>query len=255
MNWRHGSNRKEMEITMSNNSANRSEVIPFGKYKGQPAEVLMNDPKYVEWLNGQGWVKEKYPQFYTVIINNFQEPSDTPEHNAIQALFLDDELCKKLLSTVFNVRNSKHMLRGFVSKTFEFHGIDVFIKFSRFSPSKYLEYVSWCKRSNRKADSSCIESATDEGCCGVEIKPSIGDDFPSILRQCRGMFGGSLFHLIGGKISCVVFRDFTATNVTIDQVREMFKHSDVILISLAEIEQAGIDTRFDDWHKANVVNK
>ena len=30
-----------------------SELIPFGKYKGQPVEVLAQDKGYVEWLTAQ----------------------------------------------------------------------------------------------------------------------------------------------------------------------------------------------------------
>jgi uncharacterized protein (DUF3820 family) len=29
-------------------------VVPFGKYKGQPVEVLAQDPQYVEWMLLQG---------------------------------------------------------------------------------------------------------------------------------------------------------------------------------------------------------
>jgi hypothetical protein len=48
------------------------------------------DESYVQWLLAQDWVKAKYGNFYTLIVNNFTEPDETPEHNALQALFLDD---------------------------------------------------------------------------------------------------------------------------------------------------------------------
>ncbi len=44
--------------------------ITFGKYKGQPVEVLVQDPEYVVWLVQQPWVKEKFPQLYTDITTN-----------------------------------------------------------------------------------------------------------------------------------------------------------------------------------------
>jgi hypothetical protein len=31
-----------------------SEIIPLGKYKGQPIEVLAGDPRYADWLRQQG---------------------------------------------------------------------------------------------------------------------------------------------------------------------------------------------------------
>src|SRR4051812_30049904 len=66
---------------------NASQVIPFGKYKGQAAEVLRSDPAYVQWLSGQDWFRDRYAIIHTLIIHNFGEPSETPEHNALQVKF------------------------------------------------------------------------------------------------------------------------------------------------------------------------
>ncbi len=65
------------------------EVIPFGKYKGQPVEVVVQDRQYVEWLTAQPWFRERFANIHTLIVNNFQEPTETPVHNALQARFLD----------------------------------------------------------------------------------------------------------------------------------------------------------------------
>lgn len=202
-----------------NNNGN-SHIVPFGKYKGQPMEILANDPSYVEWLNGQGWVKDKYPQFYTVIINNFQEPSDTPEHNALQALFLDDEFCIRFVNAVMpsvdaSETTSCHtfLLHSIHKKYFEVDGIDVLLTYRTWG-----FYDSWGKHPYSYHPS-----------CKIEIKPSIGDDFPSVLRQAQRMKNGT---------RCVVFRDFVGTSVTLEQVRAMFKHSGVLLFSLDEIQQA-----------------
>lgn len=230
-----------------NNNGN-PQIVPFGKYKGQPMEILANDPNYVEWLNGQGWVKDKYPQFYTVIINNFQEPSDTPEHNALQAMFLDDELCRRFLSLV-----EKTLCRdGFVtydpiSKRFEIEGIDVILNYYYWLPSKYIENIinrdsyrrNYYQKHKSYPDDASIRAwalwhATPQGSCAVEIKPSIGDDFPSVLRQACHMKG----HYDS---RCVVFRDFVTTSVTLKQVKEMFRHSGIYLFCLAEIEQTDAD--------------
>lgn len=71
-------------------------VVPFGKYKGQPVEVLMADAGYRDWAMGQPWFRDQYPAIYQVIINYGAAPADTPEHNAMQAGFLDDGLCLRL---------------------------------------------------------------------------------------------------------------------------------------------------------------
>ena len=60
-------------------------VVPFGKYKGQPMEQLAADPEYCEWLSGQSLVVERYAHIHTLIINNFGDPSETPEHNRLQS--------------------------------------------------------------------------------------------------------------------------------------------------------------------------
>jgi hypothetical protein len=35
------------------------ELVPFGKYKGQPVEVLMADADYRDWLMPQPWSWEQ----------------------------------------------------------------------------------------------------------------------------------------------------------------------------------------------------
>ena len=47
------------------------EILTFGKYKGQPVDVLQSDPDYCEWLINQKWLPERFPHICTLIINNF----------------------------------------------------------------------------------------------------------------------------------------------------------------------------------------
>jgi hypothetical protein len=70
-------------------------IVPFGKYKGQPVEA---DESYMQWLLAQDWFKAKCGNFYTLIVNNFTEPDETPEHNALQVLFLEDAFCIRVLN-------------------------------------------------------------------------------------------------------------------------------------------------------------
>ena len=46
-----------------------SNIVPFGKYKGQPVEVLAGDRAYCDWLTGQAWFRERYGNVYTLIVN------------------------------------------------------------------------------------------------------------------------------------------------------------------------------------------
>jgi hypothetical protein len=78
---------------MTNNDTN---IVPFGKYKGRDiTEVLEADPGYLQWLAGQAWFRDKYITLHQTIINRGSEPEETPEHNALQVLFLNNAFCLK----------------------------------------------------------------------------------------------------------------------------------------------------------------
>lgn len=77
-----------------------AQIVPFGKYRGQPVEALAQDDQYREWLMAQPWFGERFPNLRTVIVNNFAAPEETPEHNALQALMLDDAWTLRFLRTV-----------------------------------------------------------------------------------------------------------------------------------------------------------
>lgn len=69
------------------------EVVPFGKYKGQPVEIMAADADYCEWLTAQPWFRSRYGNVYNILISSGAEPQDSPEHNQMQARFLDSEWC------------------------------------------------------------------------------------------------------------------------------------------------------------------
>jgi hypothetical protein len=52
-------------------------IMPFGKYKGQPIEVLQGDPDYRAWLISQRWFQTNHAELYAGVIMN--EPTETPE--------------------------------------------------------------------------------------------------------------------------------------------------------------------------------
>src|SRR5215831_8388673 len=82
------------------------DLVPFGKYKGQSMEALAQDAGYCEWLLGQSWLGELFPNVYTLIINHFGEPSATPEHNRLQLRFLEEKLrvqCARYVAENFGV--------------------------------------------------------------------------------------------------------------------------------------------------------
>src|SRR4030095_5425364 len=75
----------------------KTDIVPFGKYKGQPVEVLAEDPEYCDWLTGPEWFRLNVRGIHTLIINQFGPPTETPDHNALQALFTDPIFAARLV--------------------------------------------------------------------------------------------------------------------------------------------------------------
>jgi hypothetical protein len=71
-------------------------VVPFGKYRGQPVEVLLQDTEYLQWLMAQQFLVTRYRAFYNHLVGYGAEAQDSPEHNQMQALFLEDSWCVAL---------------------------------------------------------------------------------------------------------------------------------------------------------------
>ena len=77
---------------MSDHSAGDSadNIVPFGKYRGQPVAVMLADRGYCEWALAQPGIRERYPTFVTIVVNGGSAPdAPTPEHNRLQLLFRD----------------------------------------------------------------------------------------------------------------------------------------------------------------------
>src|SRR5689334_13228159 len=64
-----------------------SDIVPFGKYKGRPVEEMLADPSYMAWLESQPWFREKFAHLSRSATD---ETQSTPEHNRLQAMFVDD---------------------------------------------------------------------------------------------------------------------------------------------------------------------
>jgi uncharacterized protein (DUF3820 family) len=89
-------------------------VVPFGRYRGRPIAELLEDASYLRWLTGQEWFRTKYVTLHQVIINRGAEPEETPEHNALQVLFLNDDFCLRFIRAVF--RNFDQRVMAKLSK-------------------------------------------------------------------------------------------------------------------------------------------
>lgn len=248
------------------------QLVPFGKYKGQPVEVMQMDTGYCDWLSKQDWFREQYGNVYNqVIINNFTEPSETPEHNRLQMKFLDKSLCRRfedflefnafslfenecmntirylkmcayrLMDQIPEARENKEQLENELSQIKERHNTVVLEMKKRESYDFSVSSVEFeCKgwdvvysaiyKTKLPLLDDCQKTFSVSRF--IEIKPCLGDDFPAVLRQMK-----SNMRSISGKPEMVlVIDEFTATGATYEQVKQMFKLSDISLFRFSDFE-------------------
>jgi len=232
----------------------------FGKHKGRDVvEVMAIDPQYIQWLKDQAWLAEKHPTIYNTIINVrvSNEDAPTPEHNAMQVKFLDDELCRAVVRFVNPWRDVTEVLdenekyfsknearwitkevkidherkvnifrKGIKNKTLvlEIHIIDrkmeVFSDVSFDAKSSYAEPHEWF---GSYRDISFY----------MELKPSIGDDYPTVVRQINGQRRRIGSHRA---VHILIYDQFSASGVTEKQMRQIFEEADIRIATLEEIE-------------------
>lgn len=79
-------------------SMNRKDktLVPFGKYAGQPLEILLADKSYCAWLVGQASIREQYPELCNLVFSEHGSCLKTPNHNRMQAEYVDEVVGLKL---------------------------------------------------------------------------------------------------------------------------------------------------------------
>ena len=258
-------------------------VIPFGKYRGQPIEVLEADPQYAKWLAGQGWFRSHHQNLHAIIINNFQEPSETPEHNALQALFLGETIQRAFVSLVANSWMNK-LVEGFqndlqreikivdheIRKGIEYvkelkkppsppkPGNSIGMEVNTFSEKaqkrrireneiRAQELVDYKKSlfqqldqgrtfsisvefEERGCDVFLAVSATDNREYSkefrIEIKPTVGDDYPAVLRQMKSNRSNFLF-----------LTEYTGQGATEEQFIQIFSASRIQVVFKHQVDE------------------
>jgi len=170
-------------------------IVPFGKYKGQPITTLLNDTKYLEWCKQQEWF-QKFPIVYNICVNQTitttNQTSKTPEHNNLQNLFLNNENVEKIVKIMNKNFKYKKNLECWGTNKVEFEGIfnwDVIIPDIVYTKSKCK-----CNWELKEEDSCCDcgegyedndEDYYNRPNIYIEIKPCLGDDYPSVLRKMK----------------------------------------------------------------------
>lgn len=260
----------------TSNKGKQVDVIPFGKYKGQPVEILQSDRQYSEWLQAQDWFREKYQNVYNVIINNFGEPDETPEHNAIQARFLDEEFCARLMSLTGECGGLN--LSSFDTK-FEVKGIDVIIRPIEWQKRWWDIFDKGDVNYKNTIEAACVEleffkPETDLGSL-LGVGDSVAGSFRTIpatksgyfryvrvsewqkIAAVRADYTGALKdilykieikpmlgddypavlrNMIASACNVLVIGSYTGVGATLDQVRKMFSGSGISIYQVDEIE-------------------
>jgi len=239
---------------------NKLALVPFGKYRGQPIERLYQDESYTKWIKETDGIKQRYPDFYNLVINNFTTiPVDTPEHNEMQIKFLNPEYRIKLAykqNENFFRYDNKHFLKmaneyyqavKLKVKEYQFGGSNLEYfhkvlcwKFNQDLLDDGIDYVEFESKGidvifgisygysliygNHKFGPK--EGFQEEFEFKIELKPELGDDFPSIFRQMKNDHS-----------TLLIIKDFTATNVSYNQVLDYFYTGMITILKDEEIEK------------------
>lgn len=194
------------------------EIVPFGKYKGQPIEAMAQDKSYCEWLSAQEWFRNRHSAMHTIIINNFAEPTETPEHNALQAKFTDKAFLKRFIHACVGGESA---LREYFEKK-KLARLASIPRYMPASEGNWLRDLKFSLSASTTFETEGYDVVIEVNAglqvwrIGVECKPSLGDDYPAVLRQIKSAKPGTTSVLVIGD------GGFTAVGATIEQVRNIF---------------------------------
>jgi hypothetical protein len=224
------------------------------------------------------------PQVSAAVIHNYYpEPVDTPEHNQMQVKFINQNHALKLaylnsLLKLFDFNNAHfkvHLVKFIdeLSETrvdlniilssfermngmqllnisdilFEEKGVDVQFTveygYKEFGIPENVFYQASNVFNNFWRESSCKVDMK------VEIKPAIGDDFPSVLRQIKKSGSNTL-----------LIKEYTGTGATFEEFRKFFISQKLRVFEEQFVEEIILPSYdevfvFDDESRNYIINK
>lgn len=271
--------------------------MPIGKHKGKPIVEVLADTSYVQWFTSQAFAEEKYPAIFNFFMGGGGAPTETPEHNGLQARFLDDAVWKRIAANppailkraiLANLRQQakyglkettehlrdmearladrarmlevalddvkKHGASNWSTKNLEERKVklaeaqdglvtaresytnavakksmadaeDIYEKLTQvFVPNTRFEHEGWdvAARLTLSAPETNIEVSTN---VYVEIKPSLGDDYPAVLRQMQVNQRRVWREEFNSPRGLLYTKAITARGATPEQVLGIFKAS------------------------------
>jgi len=245
-------------------------IVPFGKYKGKPVEILLQDKSYANWFSGNDDLKQKYKDIYTVIINNFHPQSiDTPEHNQMQIRFMSEAHSLKLAFLASNKKLFQYDNKHFIDHAPKFindlkaKNIAASEFLQQFKMNNGIKLLSLTNIDCESKEGLDVKYDVSYGYGGiliqpeylfrraddlfnkfwdnkmylsirVELKPSIGDDFPSVLRQMKA-----------SKANILLIREYTGAGVTFEEFVKFFASQGKKVFTEPEVNQVTLP-EYDD---------
>jgi hypothetical protein len=248
-------------------------IVPFGTYKGKSVTELLADKKKVQWYIDNN-ILQKYPTIYNIVVHQTivsnNSASKTPEHNSMQNMFLDDEKCNKIIKKIHKIPK-KYVFKGGRCEFEGDYNWDVIFK-----GGYYNKYKGKC---SHPEDDDCIADCYYNGDTKdydlpdtyIEIKPSIGDDYPVVLRKMKnqqeltraklerekkehlrelGVEKGVYRYYTQDEIDeiediksgnlyqgryCLLVKDLNATSVTKEQLVEIFFQTGITVLFMNEV--------------------
>lgn len=210
-------------------------VIAFGKHRGLTvAELLATDPSYAQWLLGQAWLADRFAELHAALAGRGAAQDDTPEHNLIQARFTDEKFRLVFLEATIpdRIADEKLSMRQWHAEHSQHRGFHCPIPFD--TPVSAVQFevngndalISW-SLSNPKPQ---FNPGCGDHFVSVEIKPSLGDDYPAVMRQIQRL----RLHRFQPS-QCLLIDSYAGRTIPYQQLMGMFAANYVTMVTLREI--------------------
>jgi hypothetical protein len=247
--------------------------LSFGKHKGKGYSEALKDEPWILWCIQNGVLQTREPNLYQIYMNHTISPVDdncTPEHNKLQNHFMKSDTINSLLKLSYKERIERlnDVLKPFDLHFYKFNSQWVFESY--FNWDVQLHFTTCFFRDSKEKDYTsdevkCLlkeypklnnfENLIDNIQMDVhiiELKPSVGDDYPNILRKMikqsqnmyidRGPQGYKEMELwrenrwkpvkvpanqVFPHRMYLILENFNSTSTEFEELKEIFKKSDI----------------------------
>lgn len=248
------------------------QLMPFGKYKGQPLEIVMSDKNYVEWLTNQEFIKEeKNINIYNFLVNGNNDLAFSKEHNEIVAMFYDKSFRDKFLIYSLGFNKFSDLCNEYINKTIYYdyrikqrlnktilhdckkNDNKFFVENnpkSTFWSDVSTEFYGWDIRITDSRlyfyndlyflDTPCCERTN----LYIEIKPLLGEDYPNVLRQIKRNINFVKKSISDCSNVFLILKEFNCSSTSIEILKEMFYPIKIFFVD--EITKVELDGNYSE---------